>query len=123
MKGAMKGALTRKQKVVLDCIAGSIQANGYAPTLHEICASVGLRSVSTAHKHVQGLVSRGFITKKADHSRAIKLVEQNPATKAAPDLVKALEGMLRLAAEFQLHETAPAAAARAALRKAAGVAA
>ncbi|MFQ5478034.1 MAG: transcriptional repressor LexA [Candidatus Binatia bacterium] len=67
--------LTKRQKEVLDFIEDRIVEMGYAPTLEEIGAHFGLRSMATVHKHVANIEAKGLITRKWNHSRAIELVE------------------------------------------------
>jgi repressor LexA len=66
--------LTKRQKEILDFIEDGIRSNGYAPTLEEIGARFGLRSLATVHKHVSNLEAKGLVRRKWNHSRAIELV-------------------------------------------------
>lgn len=66
--------LTQKQQKVLDFIRFSIEENGYPPAIREICAGVGLKSTSSAHKYVEDLVDLGFLRKSATKNRALELI-------------------------------------------------
>lgn len=66
--------LTRRQRAVYEFIAASISENGYAPSLAEIGQHFGLSALATVHKHVEILQTKGYITKRWGHSRAIELV-------------------------------------------------
>ena len=66
--------LTKRQKEILDYIEAGIRESGYAPTLEEIGAHFGLRSLATVHKHVSNLEAKGLIRRKWNHSRAIEMV-------------------------------------------------
>jgi repressor LexA len=74
--------LTKRQKEILDFIEQGIRESGYAPTLEEIGAHFGLRSLATVHKHVSNLESKGLIRRKWNHSRAIELVQARKRTRA-----------------------------------------
>ena len=45
-------ALTRRQKQVLDVIAGFVDENGYSPSYEEIARGLNLASLATVHKHI-----------------------------------------------------------------------
>ena len=48
-------ALTKRQKQVVDFIAGFIRRNGYSPSFEEIAEELGLASLATVHKHLTAL--------------------------------------------------------------------
>lgn len=52
-----------------------IPAQGYAPSVREICDAVGLKSPSTVHFHLKRLQERGLIEKGDFKGRAIVLTE------------------------------------------------
>lgn len=74
--------LTKRQKEILDFIEAGIREQGYAPTLEEIGAHFGLRSLATVHKHVSNLESKGLIRRKWNHSRAIEMVQHRRRPRA-----------------------------------------
>ena len=53
--------MTHKQKQVYDFIRGYMEGNGVAPSYQEIGEALGIRSVSTVHKHLKNLEKRGFL--------------------------------------------------------------
>lgn len=57
---------------IYDFIKESI-ANGYPPTVREICAALDIKSTSTVHKYINYLVEEGLIEKEDRHNRTIKL--------------------------------------------------
>lgn len=59
---------------VLTTIQLFIREHGYAPTVREIGAVVGLKSSSTVHKHLARLRYHGFITYDDRKSRTIRVV-------------------------------------------------
>src|SRR5204862_1284931 len=66
--------LSRRQRDILDFIAGHIQAKGYAPSFEEIARQFGFRSLATVHEHLTNLERKGFIRRAHNESRAIEVV-------------------------------------------------
>lgn len=63
----------KRQQQILDFIKQHIQSQGSAPTLREIADSIGVSSLATVHEHLQTLVTKGLIKRKAGRVRAIDL--------------------------------------------------
>lgn len=74
-------ALTRRQRQIYDYIVDFVDKNGYSPSLEEIGREFGLASVATVHKHIQHLVSKGFLRKAWNRSRSLE-----PVSETTPDL-------------------------------------
>ena len=53
-------ALKPREKKILDYIREELRSTGYPPTVREICAAVGIRSTSTAHKDIASLVKKAI---------------------------------------------------------------
>jgi repressor LexA len=68
-------ALTRRQREIYDFVTGFVGEHGYSPSLEEIGAHFGLRSVATVHKHVQHLVEKGLLRKAWNRSRSVEPVD------------------------------------------------
>ncbi len=66
--------LTKRQKEILDHIAGFIEENGYAPSFEEIADAFGYSSLATVHEHLSNLERKGYIRKAYNESRSIELV-------------------------------------------------
>ena len=66
-------ALTRRQKEVLDFIAGFIGGKGYSPSFEEIAQGVGLASIATVHKHLTALDGKGYLKRSFNQSRSLDL--------------------------------------------------
>ena len=47
--------------------------DGFAPSIREICAALGIRSTSTAARYVNSLVAEGYLEKVDGCNRAIKV--------------------------------------------------
>ena len=78
--------LTPKQQEIYKCISTYQTEHGYPPSVREIGALVGLKSPSTVHFHLKGLVAAGAIVRTKGKTRAITLAPSadTPAAPAAP---------------------------------------
>ncbi len=64
-------ALTRRQKDVLDFIAGFVEENGYSPSYDEIAHGLNLASLATVHKHISALAEKNYLRRGANQSRSV----------------------------------------------------
>src|ERR1700744_5719216 len=64
-------ALTRRQKEVLDFIAGYQVENGYSPSYEEIARGLKLASIATVHKHISALDKKNYLQRSHNQSRSI----------------------------------------------------
>lgn len=67
-----KRPLTEKQQSVYNFIVKQM-ADGFPPTVREICNNTGIKSTSTVHAILGVLEEEGYILRDAKYSRAIKL--------------------------------------------------
>lgn len=65
---------TKKQHELLNFIDGFIKGNGFGPSYREIMRALGYKSVSTVAVHVDGLITRGWLTKKDSSARSLEVV-------------------------------------------------
>src|SRR5690606_27976169 len=61
------------QRQTLEFLRNFIAEKGYGPTLKDIAEHIGVKSVSTAHFHLERLENKGFIRRGDDGS--IELIE------------------------------------------------
>jgi repressor LexA len=73
----MVEGLTPRQEQVLEFIRESVRANGYPPTVREICAALDLSSPSTVHAHLANLERQGFIKRDPTKPRALDVVGES----------------------------------------------
>ncbi len=66
-------ALTKRQKQVLDFIAGFVEENGYCPSYEEIARGLDLASLATVHKHISVLESKNYLKRGFNQSRSLEL--------------------------------------------------
>ena len=81
--------LTKRQQEILKYLTEFIDKHGHGPTLDDIRRNFGLASVSTAHKHLAHLQTRGWIKREKNHARSIRLV---PTTQERPGIGIPLQG-------------------------------
>src|SRR5438477_11636733 len=66
-------ALTKRQKQVLDFIAGFVDENGYCPSYEEIAKGLDLASLATVHKHISALETKSYLKRGFNQSRSLEL--------------------------------------------------
>jgi repressor LexA len=66
-------ALTKRQKQVLDFIAGFLDENGYCPSYEEIARGLELASLATVHKHISVLEGKNYLKRGFNQSRSLEL--------------------------------------------------
>jgi len=77
-------ALTKRQKQVLDFIAGFVDENGYCPSFEEIAKGLQLASLATVHKHISVLESKSYLKRGFNKSRSLELTAKYPADPRRP---------------------------------------
>jgi len=65
--------LTNNEKAVYEYIQEKIAYDGYAPSVRDIAAALGIRSTSTVHAYMRRLEEKGYIQKEQGKSRAVKI--------------------------------------------------
>jgi repressor LexA len=74
--------VTRRQREILDFIAGHLDAKGYAPSFEEIARQFGFQSLATVHEHLTNLERKGYIRRAHNESRAIEIIPPKGQTGA-----------------------------------------
>ena len=65
--------LTNKEKMVFDYLVQSINENGYAPSVRDIVASLGIKSTSSVHLYLHNLEAKGYIEQDAGKKRTLRI--------------------------------------------------
>ena len=65
--------LTKKEKVVFDYLVQYIDENGYAPSVRDIVASLGIKSTSSVHLYLHNLESKGYIEQDPGKKRTLRI--------------------------------------------------
>ena len=68
-----KTDLSKKEKMVFDYLVQTISDNGYAPSVRDIGASLGIKSTSSVHLYLHNLESKGYIEQDANKKRTIRI--------------------------------------------------
>ena len=95
--------LTPKEKMIYEYISDCLEKNGYAPSVRDICAALGIKSTSSVHEYLRKLENKGVIRKSSGKSRALS-IEGNPQNesgkmKRVPILGRVTAGQPILAVE------------------------
>ena len=69
-------ALTKRQKDLLDFLAGFLEKRGHSPSYEEIADGMDLASLATVHKHILALSSKGYLTRGVNQSRSLEIAPQ-----------------------------------------------
>jgi repressor LexA len=81
-------ALTKRQKQVLDFIAGFVDDNGYCPSYEEIAHGLDLASLATVHKHISVLETKGYLKRGFNQSRSLELAPKYLQEQRRPKAVR-----------------------------------
>lgn len=72
-------SLTRKESVALRLIQDRIVSQKPCPSLTEISEAMGMRSRSSGHRLVNGLIEKGFLVRKGHGLKLVELSDAVPA--------------------------------------------
>jgi len=68
---------TKKQQELLQFISEFLTEHNYAPSYREIMAALGYKSVSTVAVHVDGLITKGYLTKSDKSARSVRIAHMS----------------------------------------------
>ena len=60
-----------KAEKILEYVNAFVQENGYAPSVREIGAAVGLRSTASVSYHIQALQEKGLLSGEGSQARSV----------------------------------------------------
>ena len=102
-------ALTRRQKDVLDFIAGYQVENGYNPSYEEIARGLKLSSIATVHKHISALAKKNYLSRGANQSRSVEVapryVQEQSRNKFEASLEVPIHGTIAAGQPVQAFDT------------------
>lgn len=67
--------LSPKQQEIFDYIEATIGERGTAPTVREIAAAMGLKSVATVHRHLQKMEEKGVIRRDLSLKKGVYTIQ------------------------------------------------
>lgn len=88
-------SLSEREKSVYKFIKSNIQNQGYAPSVRDICAALGIKSTSTVHQYIKRLEDKGLIHKEDGKSRALRLDDSETSSAEPKNLRVPLIGQVR----------------------------
>lgn len=69
--------ITEKQQIIYEFIKSEIRANGFPPSVREICKAVCINSTSTVHAQLEILEKKGYIKRSPSKNRSIEILEED----------------------------------------------
>lgn len=102
---------SKKQRELLAFLDGFIKGHGYGPSYREIMRALDYKSVSTVATHINGLIAKGWVTKRSNSARSLEVLDAHDAPAAPSAIVRSQEKWLVdvINAKFDAYETAPSA--------------
>ncbi len=68
--------MTSKEEIIFNYIKNKIDADGFPPTIRDICKDLNISSTSTVHYYLKKLEEKGYIIRQDYRNRAIKIIEK-----------------------------------------------
>lgn len=72
-----ENGLNKRERTILKYIQKEITLKGYAPSVREICKSVGLSSTATVQGYLTKLEEKGFLKKESQKGRTLRLLKNS----------------------------------------------
>ena len=95
---------SNKQTEILEFIQYKIENEGYSPSIREIAEKVNLKSTSSVHHHLNNLVEKGLLSKKANQPRTLTSNKIITSFKTVPIVGEIAAGSPLLAEENKIGE-------------------
>ena len=95
---------SNKQTEILEFIQYKIENEGYYPSIREIAEKVNLKSTSSVHHHLNNLIEKGLLSKKAKQSRTLTSNKIITNFKTVPIVGEIAAGSPLLAEENKIGE-------------------
>jgi repressor LexA len=93
-----------KQGEILEFVQNKIKTEGYSPSIREIAEAVNLKSTSSVQHHLNNLVKKGIIEKKANLSRSLTSNQNKSNFSSVPVVGFISAGIPLLAEENKIGE-------------------
>jgi len=73
----MTARATKKQQELLQFVRDFLAEHDYSPSYREIMRALDYKSVSTVATHVDGLISKGYLTRRENSARSLDIASQS----------------------------------------------
>ena len=93
-----------KQQEILRFIENKLDNEGYSPSIREIAKEVNLKSTSSVQYHLNNLIEKGLLNKKANQSRTLTSNRLMTSFKSVPVVGEIAAGAPLLAEENKIGE-------------------
>ena len=93
-----------KQSEILEYINRKLTSEGYSPSVREIAKAVNLKSTSSVQYHLDNLIKKGLLTKKANLSRSLSNNQKTNTFMSVPVIGEISAGTPLLAEENKIGE-------------------
>ena len=93
-----------KQQEILQFIQNKLENEGYSPSIREIAEEVNLKSTSSVQYHLNNLIEKGLLNKKANQSRTLTSNRSMTSFKSVPVVGEIAAGAPLLAEENKIGE-------------------
>ena len=93
-----------KQTEILNYINKKLTFEGYSPSVREIAKAVNLKSTSSVQYHLDNLINKGLLSKKANMSRSLSNNKKHTAFLSIPVIGEISAGTPLLAEENKIGE-------------------
>ena len=93
-----------KQQEILQFIQNKLENEGYSPSIREIAEEVNLKSTSSVQYHLNNLIEKGLLSKKAKQSRTLTSNKIITSFKTVPIVGEIAAGSPLLAEENKIGE-------------------
>ena len=93
-----------KQQEILQFIQNKLENEGYSPSIREIAEEVNLKSTSSVQYHLNNLIEKGLLNKKANQSRTLTSNRLMSSFKSVPVVGEIAAGAPLLAEENKIGE-------------------
>ena len=85
--------VSEKEALIYKFIKDSIEMDGYAPSVRDICTALGISSTSTVHTYLHRMESKGLISLSSGKSRALRIHDDHSDSKSETYRVPLLSGI------------------------------
>ena len=84
--------LTKRQEEIYQFLLEHFEEFDYPPSLDELCASLGMSSRGSLHKHIQALINAGLVEPMSGKQRGVRLTRADVENDTLPFLGKIAAG-------------------------------